>query len=109
MTNNSSMELDLVERAHNHFPAGSNGEYDLQADLVRVFKRGNGAEIWDSEDRRYYDYIMAWGSALVGHAHPQVVEAISRQVQNGINFAAMSTNLVELAERLAEITPCLEK
>ena len=109
MTNNSSMALDWVERAHNHFPAGSNGEYDLPADLVRVFKRGNGAEIWDSEDRRYYDYTMAWGSALVGHAHPQVVEANSRQVQNGINFSAMSTNLVELAERLAEITPCLEK
>ncbi len=101
--------LGWAERAHKHFPAGSNGEYDLPADLVRVFKRGNGSRVWDSEDRVYYDFTMAWGSALIGHAHPQVVEAISRQAQDGINFAAMSTNLVELAERLAEITPCLEK
>ncbi len=98
-----------AERAHKLFPAGSNGEYDLPADLVRVFKRGAGCRIWDAENREYFDYTMAWGSALVGHGHPLVVEALSRQASDGINFAAMSTALVELAERLAVISPGLER
>ena len=63
MTSNC-MALNWAERAHKHFPAGSNGEYDLPHDLVCVFKRGNGCHVWDSEDRMYYDYTMAWGSGL---------------------------------------------
>lgn len=108
-TKNNHTGSAWAERAHRLFPAGSNGEYDLPADLVCVFKRGKGCRVWDSEDREYYDYTMAWGSALVGHAHPHVVEAITRQARDGINFAAMSTTLVELAERLAAISPGLER
>ncbi len=106
---NNTAEPSWAERAQRLFPAGSNGEYDLPEDLVRVFKRGEGCRIWDSDDREYFDYTMAWGSALVGHAHPQVVEAVARQAANGINFAAMSTPLVELAERLADISPGLQR
>ena len=107
--NKNPPQSDWAERAKRLFPAGSNGEYDLPNDLVRVFKNGQGCRIWDSEGREYFDYAMAWGSALIGHGHPQVVEAVARQAALGINFAAMSTPLVELAERLAEISPCLER
>ena len=69
-------KLSWGERAHALFPAGSNGEYDLPAELVSVFHRADGCHVWDSEEREYLDYIMAWGSALVGHAHPRVAEAV---------------------------------
>jgi glutamate-1-semialdehyde 2,1-aminomutase len=105
----SNYSSDWARRTQALFPAGSNGEYDLPADLVRVFDRGEGCRVWDTENREYIDYTMAWGSALVGHAHPQVVQAISRQAQRGINFAAISSPLVTLAERLAEISPVLER
>ena len=97
------------ERAHALFPAGSNGEYDLPDDLVRVFERGEGYRLWDGEGRELADYTMAWGSALVGHAHPRVAEAVARQARQASNFAALSTPLVELAERLAEMNPGLER
>ena len=65
-------------RAHELFPAGSNGEYDLPPELVSVFERADGCRVWDSDGREYLDYTMAWGSALVGHAHPQVADAVAR-------------------------------
>ncbi|MFN8058739.1 MAG: aminotransferase class III-fold pyridoxal phosphate-dependent enzyme [Vicinamibacterales bacterium] len=99
------------DRAHERFPQGSNGEYDFPGGWSPVFVRGAGAELWDTEGRRWVDYTMAWGSALVGHAHPHLVEAIQRTASRGVNFAALSDGLVRLAERLTEarIAPWLER
>jgi len=52
---------------------------------------------------------MAWGAALVGHAHPKVLEAATRQAAFGANFAAVNPRAVELAERIAAISPCVER
>lgn len=98
-----------AERAHDLFPAGSNGEYDLPPDLVSVFARANGCRVWDSEGREYLDYTMAWGSALVGHAHPRIADAVARSARNASNYAALSTPLVELAERVAALNPWIER
>ena len=76
-----STSASWSERAHELFPAGSNGEYDLTPDLVSVFERASGCRVWDSENREYLDYTMAWGSALVGHAHLQVAEAVARSAR----------------------------
>lgn len=99
------------DRAHARFPQGSNGEYDFPGGWSPIFVRGAGAALWDVSGRRWVDYTMAWGSALVGHAHPLLVDAIGRAVAQGVNFAAMSDELVRLAERLtsAAIAPWLER
>ncbi len=97
------------DRANRHFPQGSNGEYDFPDGLAPVFQRANGCRVWDTDGREYVDYTMAWGSALVGHAAPQLVEAVTRQLSSGINLAALSTQLVELAERLNDLEPWLDK
>lgn len=97
------------ERALDLFPAGSNGEYGIPAEQVPVIERGNGCRVWDTEGRRLLDMTMAWGSALVGHAHPKVVEAATRQAALGTNFAAVNRRSVELAERIAAISPCAER
>ena len=91
------------------FPAGSNGEYGIPADMVPVLERGRGSRVWDTEGHEYLDYTMAWGSALVGHAHPQVVEAAAKQAVDGINFAAVSRRSLELAERVMSLSPCAER
>ncbi|MEM7292237.1 MAG: aminotransferase class III-fold pyridoxal phosphate-dependent enzyme, partial [Pseudomonadota bacterium] len=68
-----------------------------------------GCRVWDTEDREYIDYTMAWGSALVGHSHPRLVDRVASQLSQGVNFAAMSAPLVELAERIAAVSPGLER
>ncbi|HTH49906.1 MAG TPA: aminotransferase class III-fold pyridoxal phosphate-dependent enzyme [Candidatus Limnocylindria bacterium] len=97
------------ERALALFPAGSNGEYGIPPELVPVIERGLGARVWDTEGRQFLDLTMAWGAALVGHAQPKVVEAATRQAGLGANFAAVNRRAVELAERLAAISPCAER
>jgi glutamate-1-semialdehyde 2,1-aminomutase len=97
------------ERALALLPAGSNGEYGLPPELVPVLDRGAGCRVWDTEGREYLDLTMAWGAALVGHAHPQVVEAAARQASLGANFAAVNRRAVELAERLQSLCPWLER
>ncbi len=96
------------ERALELFPGGSNGEYGIPPELLRVNERGEGCRVWDTEGRELLDMTMAWGAALVGHAHPRVLEAAMRQARGGANFAAITAPLVELAERLRAISPSLE-
>ncbi|MBL9126112.1 MAG: aminotransferase class III-fold pyridoxal phosphate-dependent enzyme [Verrucomicrobiales bacterium] len=91
------------------FPGASNGEYGAPPELLPVIERGNGARVWDPAGQPWSDYTRAWGSALVGHAHPAVTEAAARQAPHGINFAAVNRRAVELADRLHELAPFLER
>ena len=97
------------ERALSLFPAGSNGELGLPPELVPVLARGRGCRVWDTEGREFLDMTMAWGAALVGHAHPKVLEAATRQAALGANFAAVNARSVELAERIHALSPCAER
>ena len=97
------------ERALSVFPSGSNGEYGIPPELIPVIERGHGCRVWSSEGREYLDMTMAWGAALVGHAHPSVLQRATDQASQGANFAGVNCRSVELAERLRDINPLLEK
>lgn len=99
----------FAERALKLFPAGSNGEYNFPRDFIPVVERGEGCRIWDCEGREFLDLTMAWGAALVGHAHPQVIEAAARQARLGVNFAAINKPAVLLAERIQSASPGAER
>ncbi len=75
------------ERSLAAFPAGSNGEFNLPPELAMVISHGQGCELWDVDGRRYLDFSMGWGSALVGHANSAVVSAVADPVTRGSNFA----------------------
>lgn len=104
-----AISADFARRACEVFPGGANGEFGIPPVFVRVVDRGAGARVWDTDGKEYFDFTMAWGSALTGHAHPCVVEAISKALSEGINFAAINRRSVELAELLIDQCPCLEK
>ncbi|MCX5690437.1 MAG: aminotransferase class III-fold pyridoxal phosphate-dependent enzyme [Planctomycetota bacterium] len=95
----------MSARALAAFPAGSNGEFDLPADMVRVIERGEGCRVWDAGGREFLDFSVGWGSALAGHAHPQIVEAVRARALKGTNFATVTTESLSLAEELLRIQP----
>ena len=97
------------ERAWALFPAGSPGEYNLPRELTVVLARGEGATVWDTEGRAFTDFTMGWGSVLLGHAHPAIVEAVRRRAGLGSNFAYLTDASLELAEELARAVPCAER
>lgn len=98
-----------TSRLLRHFPGASNGEFGLPPELVPVLRRGEGCRVWDVDGHEYLDLTMAWGAALVGHAHPRVIEAATRQAALGANFAAVNERALELAERLGSLSPCAER
>ena len=97
------------DRALQFFPGGSNGEYGIPEGDAPVLERGQGCRVWDTEGREYLDMTMAWGAVLVGHAHPKVLEAAAAAASKGANFAAVNRPMVELAERIADLSPCAER
>lgn len=98
----------LRERSLTVFPAGSNGEFNLPPELAMVITNGKGCELWDSDGRRFLDFSIGWGSVLVGHAHPDVVDAVTDQAPLGSNFAYINENALLLAEEIIRLSPACD-
>ena len=100
----------MIQRAKNLFPGLSNGEFGIsEQSSVPIIQSGDGARIKDSNGKAYIDMTMAWGSVLIGHANPVIREAAFNAAKSGTNFAALNTQMVELGEKIASISPCVEK
>jgi glutamate-1-semialdehyde 2,1-aminomutase len=101
----------LMERALRRMPGGVNSP-------VRAFRsvggdplftqRGEGSRIIDVDGNSYVDYVMSYGPLVLGHAHPEVIEAIERTARNGTTFGAPTELEVELAELVCEAVPSVE-
>jgi glutamate-1-semialdehyde 2,1-aminomutase len=98
-----------VERSLTVFPAGCNGEFNLPPRLAKVIIRGKGCELWTSDGQRMLDFSMGWGSALPGHAHPAIVDAVREQVGRGSNFAYVTEPSLKLAEELVSLSPACDQ
>ena len=71
--------------------------------------RGSGAYVWDVEGRRYLDMVQSYGAAILGHAHPVVIEAIRKAAGEGTTFGAPTEREVLLAEAIASRVPGCEQ
>src|SRR5438477_7938599 len=102
----------LQKRAEQFIPGGVNSP-------VRAFKavgceapfivRGEGAHLWDADGNQYIDYVGSWGPLILGHAAPEVVEAVTAAARAGTSFGASCPLEVELAEAVIAAYPSMEK
>jgi glutamate-1-semialdehyde 2,1-aminomutase len=74
----------------------------------RFMVRGEGARIIDADGNEYIDYVLSWGALVLGHAHPDVVEAVSAQAARGTSFGAPTELETELAELITRAMPAVE-
>ena len=72
-------------------------------------KSGSGARMRDLDDREYLDYVLSWGPLLLGHAHPNVVKAITAAAVRGSSFGAPTEAESELAELIIAMVPSIER
>ena len=100
---------EAVERSLRVFPGGSNGEFNLPPELSIVITEGKGCELKSTSGATYLDYSIGWGSVLVGHARPEVTEAVIRQAALGANFAYVNENSLALAEEICRLSPACER
>jgi len=108
---NNTKSEKLFEEACKYIPGGVNSP-------VRAFKsvgmnplfiaRGEGAYIYDEDGNKFLDFISSWGPLLVGHAHPEIVEAITETVKNGTSFGACNSKEVDMAKAITDLFPSID-
>ena len=64
--------------------------------------------MWDADGNEYIDYVGTWGPAILGHAHPRVIEAITKAAENGTSFGAPTELEVKMAELICKLVPSVE-
>ena len=103
---------DLRRRAADLFPGGVNSPVRAFRSVGRpplILASGSGARVRDVDGDTYLDYMGGWGPAILGHAHPAVVEAVRRAARDGFALGATGPLEIELGERIRERMPSLER
>lgn len=102
----------LFAESLNHIPGGVNSP-------VRAFRgvggqpffaeRAAGSHIWDVDGNDYIDYVGTWGPAILGHAHPAIVQAVQSAAERGTSFGIPSEAEVRMARVVKDCVPSVEK
>jgi glutamate-1-semialdehyde 2,1-aminomutase len=102
---------ERFELAQRHIPGGVNSP-------VRAFKgvggdpvfidSASGPYLFDPDGKRYIDYVGSWGPMILGHAHPEVIEAVSEVIHKGLSFGAPTEIETRMADRVCELMPSIE-
>lgn len=102
----------LYERACRVIPGGVNSPvraFRAVGGTPLFFARGDGQHLFDADGRQYLDFVGSWGPLILGHAHPEVVAAITEASRAGTTFGAPCAGEVELAERVVASYPGVEQ
>ena len=98
-------QSEWIARANEVLPAGGFGNFDPGI----IIARGEGSRVWDEDGNEYIDYLIGSGPMLLGHGHPEVMEAVLEQLPKGLTFFANNSKGIELAEAIIEAVPCCEQ
>nr|VFK36923.1 MAG: glutamate-1-semialdehyde 2,1-aminomutase [Candidatus Kentron sp. SD]VFK40570.1 MAG: glutamate-1-semialdehyde 2,1-aminomutase [Candidatus Kentron sp. SD]VFK78392.1 MAG: glutamate-1-semialdehyde 2,1-aminomutase [Candidatus Kentron sp. SD] len=102
----------LFERAGKCIPGGVNSPARAFGGVGGepvFFRSGEGAWLVSEEGKRYVDYVGAWGSMILGHAHPEVIEAVCETAGRGLGFGAPTVLETAMAEKIRALIPSIEK
>ncbi len=102
----------LFERAKTIIPGGVNSPvraFGSVGGVPRFIRKAEGAYVWDEAGVRYIDYVGSWGPAIVGHAHPEVIEAVREAALGGLSFGAPTEAEIAIAEEIAKLVPSVEQ
>ena len=99
------MQSEWLERARAVLPEGGFGNFDPNI----VIREGRGARVWDEDGNEYVDYLIGSGPMLLGHGHPEVIDAVERQLPKGMTFFANNSAGIELTEEICRAVACAEQ
>lgn len=102
----------LFDQAQLSIPGGVNSP-------VRAFKgvggdpvfidHAKGAYLYDTDGKKYIDYVASWGPMVLGHSHPSVVKAVQETAEKGLSFGAPTVIETRMAEKVCQLVPSIEK
>jgi glutamate-1-semialdehyde 2,1-aminomutase len=108
---NLNKSIEWFEQAKQVLPGGVDSPvraFHAVGGQPLFIERGEGAYLYDVDGNRYIDYVLSWGPLILGHAFPQVVEALKHAVERGTSYGAPSPLEVELAHLVQEFMPKIE-
>jgi glutamate-1-semialdehyde 2,1-aminomutase len=103
--------MNLYQEACRYIPGGVNSPVRAFGGVGGepiFFKRASGSHFVAADGRRFIDYVGSWGPMILGHAHPQVIEAVQRVAADGLSFGAPTELETQLARRVTELMPSIE-
>jgi glutamate-1-semialdehyde 2,1-aminomutase len=103
----------LFEEARRLMPGGVSSPVRAMRSVGRdhplFLRRGAGGEVWDADGNRYVDWVQSWGPLIAGHAHPDVVTAVTAAAEDGTSFGAPTELELQLAREVCAAVPSLEQ
>lgn len=99
---------ELFTKAQNYIPGGVNSPvraYQSVGGTPPFITKGEGPYLYDEDGLRYIDYVNSWGPILLGHNHPDILQAVISAAQDGLSFGAATRREVEMAELLCSAYP----
>ena len=106
-----SRSEELFQAAQTHIPGGVNSPvraFKGVGGTPIFFKRGEGAYLFDEDDKKYIDYVGSWGPMILGHCNEDVIGAVRSSLDNGLGFGAPTAIEIEMADKVCEIMPSME-
>ncbi len=106
-----SRSENLFASAQQHIPGGVNSPvraFKSVGGTPLFIKSAEGAYIVDEDDKRYVDYVGSWGPMILGHSHPEVLDAVRSQLQYGLSFGAPTAMEVEMADLVCSLVPSMD-
>lgn len=106
-----SRSESLFSQAQAHIPGGVNSPvraFNGVGGSPIFFKKGEGAYLFDEDGNRYIDYVNSWGPLILGHGAPQVLEAVQKQLVNGLSFGAPTELEITMANKVCEMYPSMD-
>ena len=101
----------LFASAQNRIPGGVNSPvraFRSVGGTPLFLKHAEGAYVTDEDDKRYVDYVGSWGPMILGHSHPDVLDAVRSQLQHGLSYGAPTGMETEMAELVCSLVPSME-
>ena len=105
-----SRSASLFEQAQAHIPGGVNSPvraFKSVGGTPLFFKHAQGAYVIDEDDKRYVDYVGSWGPMILGHSHPDVLDAVRKQLEHGLSYGAPTALEVQMADLVCELVPSM--
>ena len=103
--------MSLFQEACKYIPGGVNSPVRAFRGVGGepiFFKRAKGAHVEAADGRRFIDYVGSWGPMILGHAHPEVIQAVQEVAADGLSFGAPTELETQLARRVTELMPSIE-
>ena len=107
----TDQNAQLFERARQVIPGGVNSPvraFNAVGGTPPFIARAQGAHIWDANGKQYVDYIGSWGPMILGHGHPEVVQAVQAALLDGFSFGAPTEREVALSEAILKLMPSMD-